>query len=164
MVNASGEACERCAGGNFKSAVIDGCYFGGRAAGSVLAVEAYLHRWFKTYEKCVDMLLAPSHFVMNKFVQSGWRPSKIQVLQHFQDLPARVQPHPGRHASILYIGRLSPEKGVSDLVAAMAQLPHVQLLIAGEGPQRRELEHVASQRVAKCHLRRPSLRRRIASA
>jgi len=144
MVNASGEACERCAGGNFKSAVIDGCYFGGRAAGSVLAVEAYLHRWFKTYEKCVDMLLAPSQFVMNKFVQSGWHPSRIQVLQHFQDLPARMQTHPGRRAPILYLGRLSPEKGVSDLVSAMAQLPHVQLVIAGEGPQRRDLERVAS--------------------
>src|SRR6185437_328225 len=63
---------------------------------------------------------------------------------HFQDLPARMQTHPGRRAPILYLGRLSPEKGVSDLVSAMAQLPHVQLVIAGEGPQRRDLERVAS--------------------
>ena len=33
---------------------------------------------------------------------------------------------------------------MSDLVSAMAQLPHVQLVIAGEGPQRRDLERVAS--------------------
>jgi hypothetical protein len=45
MVGALGEACERCAGGNFKNAVIDGCYTGGRAAASVLAAEAYFHRW-----------------------------------------------------------------------------------------------------------------------
>jgi glycosyltransferase involved in cell wall biosynthesis len=123
MVGASGEACERCAGGKFKNAVIDGCYVGGRAAGSVLAVEAYLHRWLKTYEKCVDTLLAPSHFVMNKFVQNGWRPSKIKVLQHFQDLPARTLPHPGGCAPILYLGRLSPEKGVSDLVSGDGTTP-----------------------------------------
>ena len=146
MVGASGEVCERCAGGKFKSAVIDGCYSGGRAAGSVLALEAYLHHWLRTYEKCVDLLLAPSHFVMNKFVQNGWESSKIEVLPHFQDLPARVQPHPGQHAPILYLGRLSPEKGVIDLVSAMIQLPQVQLVIAGEGPQRPELEHLISSR------------------
>jgi glycosyltransferase involved in cell wall biosynthesis len=144
MVGASGEPCERCAGGKFKNAVIDGCYTGGRAAGSVLAIEAYLHRWLNTYEKCVDLVLAPSHFVMSKFLQSGWCPLKIQVLPHFQDLPARVQPHPGRYAPILYLGRLSPEKGVGDLISAMAKLPKVQLVIAGEGPQRQELERLVS--------------------
>jgi glycosyltransferase involved in cell wall biosynthesis len=146
MVGASGEACERCAGGNFKNAVIDGCYTGGRAAASVLAAEAYFHRWLRTYEKCVDLVLAPSHFVMNQFVHNGWRPSKIQVLQHFQDLPARVQPHPGVSAHILYLGRLSQEKGVSDLISAMRHLPELKLVVAGDGPQRAELERAISLR------------------
>ena len=111
----------------------------------VLAAEAYLHRWMKTYEKCVDLILAPSQFVRDKFVASGWDSAKIQVLPHFQDLSARTMPHPG-NGHILYFGRLSPEKGVQDLVAAMALLPDVQLVIAGDGPQRKELESQVSFR------------------
>jgi len=45
--------------------------------------------------------------------------------------------------SILYFGRLSAEKGVTDLVRAMQFLPELKLQIAGDGPQRSELERLA---------------------
>src|SRR5437667_11226324 len=54
-----GNACERCKGGRFHNVVREGCYAGGRMASVVLAAEAYIHRWFKTYEKCVDLIVAP---------------------------------------------------------------------------------------------------------
>lgn len=144
MVLPNGEPCERCAGGKFINAVTCGCYVGGRAAGAVLAAEGYFHRWLKTYEKCVDLLLAPSDFVREQFIKFGWQPSRIQVLPHFQNLPARTEPHPGLSAPVLYFGRLSPEKGVADLITAMAQLPKIRLVIAGDGPHRSELERQAS--------------------
>ncbi|PYV60586.1 MAG: hypothetical protein DMG95_13910, partial [Acidobacteria bacterium] len=53
------------------------------------------------------------------------------------------KPHPGVTAPILYFGRLSREKGITDLLHAMQSLPHIRLLIAGEGPQRSELEALA---------------------
>jgi glycosyltransferase involved in cell wall biosynthesis len=135
-----GHACERCKGGKFFNVVREGCYAGGVAASAVLATEAYLHSWLGTYEKCVDMILAPSWFVKQKLMENGWDGAGIQVLPHFQTLPPSASPHPGQDAPILYFGRLSPEKGVDDLLAAMAQLPHIRLVIAGEGPQRGELE------------------------
>ena len=143
MVLPKGDACERCAGGAFSNVVRCGCHSQGRGAGAVLAAEAYFHRWLKTYHKCVDVLLAPSEFVKDKFIQFGWDHSKIRVLPHFQSLPARTEPHPGQSAPILYFGRLSPEKGVRELVTAMAQLPEIKLVIAGDGPQRVELERLA---------------------
>jgi glycosyltransferase involved in cell wall biosynthesis len=45
---------------------------------------------------------------------------------------------------VLYFGRLSAEKGVDDLLRAMQQVPQVRLVIAGEGPQRGQLQELAA--------------------
>lgn len=140
LVSPSGDICERCAGGRFRNAVVCGCHAQGRAAAGVLAVEAYFHRWMKTYETCVDLVLAPSRFVRDKFIEHGWDKTRIEVLPHFQTLPSQTVPHTGRSGYVLYFGRLSPEKGVQDLISAMTQLPQIRLVIAGDGPQRPELE------------------------
>ena len=138
-----GNACERCKGGHFWNVIREGCYTGGAAAATVLAAEAYFHSWLGTYEKCVDMILAPSQFVKLKLVENGWPGENIQVLPHFQSLPLNERIYPGSSAPILYFGRLSPEKGVEDLLVAMLQLPKIRLVIAGDGPQRSELETLA---------------------
>jgi len=143
LVAASGDACERCKGGKFSNVIRERCYAGGRAAAAVLSAEAYFHRWLGTYDKCVDLVLAPSRFAKQKLIENGWADENIQVLSHFQNLPLTSKPHPGRDAPILYFGRLSAEKGVADLVSAMSRLPGIRLLIAGDGPQRQELEIAA---------------------
>lgn len=136
----NGKICERCASGKFWNVVREGCYAGGRAASTVLATEAYFHRFISTYEKCVDLILAPSLFAKQKLIENRWPESRIEVLPHFQNCPIELSPYPGRNAPILYFGRLSVEKGVDTLVRAMQKLPHIQLLIAGDGPQRLALE------------------------
>jgi len=140
LVSSSGEACERCKGGKFWNIVRERCYAGGMAASTVLAAEAYLHQKLGTYAECVDLILTPSAFAKQKLIENNWPSAKVQVLSHFQNLPLRSTSHPGNSAPILYFGRLSPEKGVQDLLAAMVQLPSVKLNIAGDGPMRAELE------------------------
>ncbi len=140
MVSSSGNACERCKGGQFHNVIRERCYSGGTAASVVLAAEAYLHRWLSTYEKCVGLFIAPSQFVKQKLIENGWTQSRIEVLPHFQSLALVQKPHPVAMAPILYFGRLSREKGISDLLQAMQSLPHIRLVIAGDGPQRGELE------------------------
>ena len=145
LISTSGNPCERCKGGKFWNVVSEGCYSGGLAASTVLAAEAYFHSWISTYQKCVDMILAPSQFAKQKLIQNGvgWADRRIHVLPHFQNCPEQVIPHPGPGAPILYFGRLSAEKGVDDLVHAMQPLPHIELIIAGDGPQRPMLEALA---------------------
>jgi len=138
-----GKICERCRGGKFRHVVTETCHNGPRGAAFVLAAEAYLHRWFGTYEKCVDVFLAPSHFARDKLVEHGWAGSRIEVLPHFQRIGDASPPEIPADAPILYFGRLSPEKGVADLLHAMKALPSVRLLVAGEGPQREELQGLA---------------------
>jgi hypothetical protein len=94
---AHGQSCEACKGGKFWRVMQAECYpgFGARAT---LATEAYVHRWLGTYDKCVDLFLAPSRFVRDKFAEHGWDSTRFEVLPHFQEvLP--FQP-PSNDASI----------------------------------------------------------------
>lgn len=45
---------------------------------------------------------------------------------------------------VLYLGALSPEKDVGLAIEALAALPEVQLVIAGDGPERQRLEQLAA--------------------
>ena len=49
--------------------------------------------------------------------------------------PAPWVPHP----RILFVGRLRHYKGLRVLAAALARLPHAQLVVAGDGPERQAL-------------------------
>lgn len=136
-----GRACERCSRGAFWHAVTSKCY-GGLGPRITLAAEAYVHRWLGTYRQCVDLFLAPSRFVREKFAEYGWDRDRFQVLPHFQQVCEASAPVIAEDAPIVYVGRLSSEKGVDDLIRAMQQLPNVRLVIAGDGPQRGELERL----------------------
>ena len=134
-----GDICERCRGGRFWNIIGQGCYHGGRAAATVLSAEAYLHRWMGTHRRCIDLFLAPSEFVKSKLQEYGWGSHRIETLPHFQRMPDFVRP-PSMGEGVLYFGRLSPEKGLQDLLTAIGSLPHIDLTIAGDGPQRNQLE------------------------
>ncbi len=138
-----GESCEDCKGGAFWHALGSPCY-PGMGARFALTAEAYAHHWLGTYRKCVDLFLAPSQFVRDKFVEHGWDGGKFSVLQHFQSARA-IPPKSGADAPLLYFGRLSAEKGVGDLLRAMKQLPDMHLRIAGDGPQKDELQRMANR-------------------
>ncbi len=162
-----GEACEACKGGAFWNAMKKKCY-PGRAARGILVTEAYLHRILGTYRKCVDCFLAPSQFVKDKFIEHGWDAAKFEVLPHFQlvDIAKTEEAHDG---PILYFGRLSREKGVADLIRAMHSLPHLRLVIAGEGEERQSLERMSAQLGTRNvefvgHLKGAELQRTIASS
>jgi glycosyltransferase involved in cell wall biosynthesis len=137
-----GEACEACKGGEFWHALKEKCY-PGWGARMTLVAEAYAHKWLGTYRKCVDCFLASSKFVRDKFVEHGWDPDKFEVLPHFQKVK-RVSERNAENASLLYFGRLSPEKGVCDLLHAMRRLPSLRLIIAGDGPERARLQQLAA--------------------
>jgi glycosyltransferase involved in cell wall biosynthesis len=162
-----GEACEACKGGEFWHALQEK-YYPGWGARMTLVAEAYVHKWLGTYRKCVDCFLAPSQFVRDKFVEHGWDPAKFEVLPHFQPVKAVVERN-AENAPLLYFGRLSPEKGVADLLYAMQRLPNLRLIVAGEGPERGRLEQLAVQLgLANVefagHMRGPELDRAIANS
>ena len=137
-----GQPCEACKRGKFWHALQPACYPGIRGR-AMLTAEAYAHRWLGTYKKCVDLFLAPTRFVRDKFVEHGWDGDKFDVLPHFQTPHSPRESNALNDGPVLYFGRLSAEKGIDDLLRAMQVLPHLRLVIAGDGPQRSELQALA---------------------
>jgi len=76
--------------------------------------------------------------------ESGLSTERIDVLPHFQALPGDDELG-ADDGYLLYFGRLSPEKGVYELLRAMVRLPQVPLIIAGDGPERPRLEALANE-------------------
>src|SRR5580698_9633617 len=138
----NGHACDQSCTGQYWKMLAKGCYEGPASSATLLMAEAYVHHWIGTYGKCVNHFLTPSHFAKDQLMRNGFSAANISVLPHFQNLPQAVPPL-SADAPILYFGRLSPEKGVDHLLRAMKSLPQVRLQIAGDGPQRAELEELA---------------------
>lgn len=67
--------------------------------------------------------------------------AKLCVIGNGVALPPAAPPGPD--GELLFVGRLTVDKGVADLIAAMAHCPLVRLTIVGEGPERVRLEVAA---------------------
>jgi glycosyltransferase involved in cell wall biosynthesis len=141
-----GAICERCKGGNMIHAVRFACYRDSRLLSALYAGTIMLHRGAGTFA-AIDRFIALTGFAATKLVEGGIaRPDRITVLGNF--LPAPL-PAPGpwddRPASVLFLGRLSPEKGVDVLLEAMAACPELELKIAGDGPDLPRLQARAAE-------------------
>lgn len=145
-----GEVCERCRGGKFRQAVRTRCHKGSLAASAVYALESYFNHRFGKYGS-VARFIAPSRFLRDKCIEYGWHPDRIVHLPNFIDgshLPLPVE----RGDYLLYMGRLSREKGVLTLLEAYGRLSRpLPLKIVGDGPERKQLERKAREEGLSVH-------------
>jgi glycosyltransferase involved in cell wall biosynthesis len=99
-----------------------------------------LHRGLGTYQNKVARYIALNEFCRSKFIEGGLPAERVVVKPNFVDFDA---PQPVPRAGLLFVGRLSVEKGMTTLAAAMALLPDAALRVAGDGPQAGLLDGVA---------------------
>jgi glycosyltransferase involved in cell wall biosynthesis len=129
-----GRICEDCLGKRIAwPAALHGCYRGSRAGSLVVSGMLALHRAWNTWERTVDRFFTLTHFARDKFAQAGFDPGRIDVK------PNCVAPDPGLGGGeggyAVFVGRLSPEKGIDTLLSAWSQLKgRVPLKIIGDGP------------------------------
>lgn len=92
--------------------------------------------------------VTPSMFAGKTLVDRFRVPArKVHVIPHGVPLPLQASEGNGRVPQLLFVGRLSPEKGLDVLLRALALLPDrlpFHLTVAGDGPLRHELEELAS--------------------
>jgi len=134
-----GTVCERCKKHKYYNAAFQRCSKNSILSSCVLALEMYIHKMLKIYEKNVDMFICPSRFVKNKMIEWGIDNKKLVVIPHFVD-SSRFEPNYENQGYILYFGRLAEEKGVDALIEAMKDSPRLKLKIVGEGPEKKNLE------------------------
>lgn len=134
-----GRVCEDCMGHVPWRGVARACYRGSRVASGALAGMLTLHRWLGTYQDKVARYIALNEFCRGKFIEGGLPADRVVVKPNFVDFDA---PAPAPRAGLLFVGRLSVEKGVATLAKAMAQLSDATLRVAGEGPEAGLLDRV----------------------
>lgn len=139
-----GRVCEDCLGRIPLPAVQHGCYRGSRAQTAVLAGMLTLHRGIGTWQRKVARFIALNEFCRQKFIAAGLPADRIVVKPNFTaPVPCTKADEP-RGPQFLFVGRLSPEKGIASLEAAIAQSPGVQLHVVGRGPEAARLASLGS--------------------
>ena len=148
---ARGDFCYRCRGARFYHAVTVGCG-GGRARSAMLAIESYWQRWTRVYDR-VDCFIAPSEYLRGVMIESGIAKERIVFVPPLNPSSVDTPGLPEADAQVelpqrfvAYVGRLSPEKGVGVLLAAMERTTRIPLVVFGDGREAPALRRMAEER------------------
>jgi glycosyltransferase involved in cell wall biosynthesis len=128
-----GHVCEDCLGRPFAwPAVVHRCYRASAQATAVTAGVVTFHRALGTWSRMVHAYIALSEFSRRKFIAGGLPPNRLHVKPNF----LTQDPGVGEHAEAvcLYVGRVSPEKGLDLLQHAWSSVTPGPLLRIVGGP------------------------------
>lgn len=116
-----GKVCTDCFGGSVFPALRHRCYRKSLFATLPLALNVAFYR--RRLTRWADAFIALSAFQRDKMVACGFPAEKVVVKPNFVAIGSEpVVPAASRTDEILYVGRLSPEKGVFTLVEAWRKL------------------------------------------
>lgn len=130
-----GQPCHRCIRGNFLPAVSTKCWRESRIACGTMGMALQRVRWLKTFSK-VDAWVALSEVQKRLHLKMGLPEGKLHVLPHYLEPTPNFKTRVPENGYALFLGRLSPEKGVIQLIRAWARIPPSagRLVVAGAGP------------------------------
>lgn len=139
-----GRPCTACVGGTPLPSLMHGCYRGSRVATLPLMVNMLINRrrwWSRT-----DGLFCASRAQRAVLVDGGVPAERLTVKHHFVADPGVTRTGQGEY--VLYLGRLTEEKGIRVLMTAWDTYagPRTQLVIAGDGPLGPEVREWAQRR------------------
>ena len=137
-----GVVCEACVGRIGWPAIRHGCYRGSAAGSAAVVAMQQAARLGKIWDRPARRLIALTEFARDKFVGGGLPAERIVVKPNFID---KVEPAAtsNQRAGIVFVGRLSREKGVDTFVDAARLLPHVAFTVIGSGPDEGRLRNAA---------------------
>jgi len=140
-----GSVCEACLGKAIPwPSVLHGCYRDSRAATAVIATMLTTHRLLKTWKRSVSLYYSLTQFARSKFIEGGFSADRVVVKPNF--IRTDAAPGDGSGGYVLFVGRLSPEKGIDTLLNAWSRLPATtQLKIVGDGPLAERVRRAAEK-------------------
>lgn len=128
--------CQLCVNKNFKyPAVIYSCYHNSSLASLVFSTSFYWHNTIQKL-KFVDKFIFPAEIARDYYIKHLPIPSdKCIVIPHFIRNPVintnRINK---KEKYFLFIGRLSPEKRILNLLNVFSTMPKINLIVVGTGP------------------------------
>ena len=126
--------CEKCVGGSHINCIKNKCIHGSKVKSVLGVIEAKLYSWLKAYKK-VDLFVCPSNFLENKLLNAEkYYKGKTKTIHNFIDKEKFSNNNCEGDSYILYVGRLSREKGIENIAGAAKLLPEYKFVVAGNGP------------------------------
>ncbi|WP_431266723.1 glycosyltransferase [Dankookia sp. P2] len=141
----SDKPCEDCQGRTLPwPGVLHRCYRGSALLSGGVASMIATHRLLRTWSHHVDVMIALTEFARAKLVASGIPAAKIALKPNFLAIDPGAGPST-RERYALFVGRVTPEKGVATLIRAWAHVPGpLGLKIVGDGPFAAEAARLAA--------------------
>lgn len=143
-----GKTCTSCIHGNFTKAALTGCWRDSRLISGWMGAVMMRTRAVGVLQK-VSAWIALSNAQKNLHEQMGIPSERIHINPHFFE-PNDKMWVKGQGNDVLFVGRFSKEKGVAQLLDAwkLVERGHSKLLLAGEGPERGNLEKkIAAEKI-----------------
>ena len=136
-----GKVCEECKGEHYWHCLKNRCVKDSLSKSLVSTIESYVHKVRKSYD-VIQKIITPSAFYRTKFIEFGVNADRVVHIPNFLDreCPA-VNKRDDRNKYILYLGRLSEEKGIMTLVKAAGKTGY-PTYIAGSGALRQQIEDI----------------------
>jgi glycosyltransferase involved in cell wall biosynthesis len=142
-----GQICERCKYGNYINAVRYRCVRDSYSLSALYSLSLGANRVAGMLRK-IDAIICLTEFSRQKLVEIGIPEQKLHIKPNFIDASV-TSACPGKGHYVLYLGRLSPEKGLWTLVQAFERLNGVKLKIMGTGPLEISLRKYIEERRIK---------------
>ncbi|CAN5763309.1 glycosyltransferase family 4 protein [soil metagenome] len=145
-----GKICEDCMGTFPWRGVTRRCYRNSSLQSAAVAVTIGTHRVLQTWDRDVDAVIALTDFAADRLAISGVARDLIFVKPNVVSDPGgRVTP-PSNSTTVLFVGRLTEDKGVMDLLEAWRQAPtgDMELKIVGDGPLLDDVKRAGVDRVS----------------
>ena len=116
----NGQICQDCTR-SLACAVKRGCYRNSRLETATVALMLKFHRVRETWASRVDAYVSLTQFSRDFFVGLGLPDKKLHVKPNFLPHDPGQRSSPGNYA--LFVGRLSQEKGVLEMLRTLATAP-----------------------------------------
>lgn len=134
--------CERCLGGSKLNCIKYNCIHDSKVKSILGVVESELYSALKTY-KLVDLYVCPSNFLENKLLASSdIYKGKTYTIHNFIEKKTDYKLVENSEPYIVFVGRLSKEKGVELLAETAKLLPRYKFLVVGSGPDEAVLHNI----------------------
>ena len=138
----NGEVCDDCITQGYLQCIKKKCVKGSTLKSTLGVMEKKYYDIHKVFRK-IDCIISPSEFNKNQLVNGKLKYNEIVTLHNFVNESERNDYVLGDYA--FYLGRLSKEKGILNLIEAIGDIPNAKLLIAGDGPERERIEAYISE-------------------
>lgn len=138
------KTCEKCKNGNYFNCYKNSCIQNSRAKSLVATFEMYFQQRFFPYSKLIDVFIAPSNFIKNKFLEFNFPNKNIEQIYNFTQIDNDLIGQTDTTKDyFLFFGRLSKEKGLKEFIEILTNLKKdFKFFIAGSGPEESNLKNL----------------------